>query len=47
VFEIRMLRKMLGPGRQKVTEAGENCIMKSLIIFSLHQILLRKLNQGG
>jgi hypothetical protein len=24
VFQIRMLRNMVGPGRQKVTEAGKN-----------------------
>jgi hypothetical protein len=46
VFEFRMLRKILGDGRQKVTEAGENCIMRGFTIFSLHQILLGKLNQG-
>jgi hypothetical protein len=38
VFENRVLRRIFGPKRDEVT--GENCIMKSLMICTLHQVLL-------
>jgi hypothetical protein len=37
--ENRVLRRIFGPKRQEVIEAGENCIMRSLTICTLHQIL--------
>jgi hypothetical protein len=36
MFENRVLRRMFGPKR----EAGEDCIMRSFITCTLHQILL-------
>jgi hypothetical protein len=40
VFEYWMLRRIFGPKRRKWWEAGEDCIMRSFITFTLHQILL-------
>jgi hypothetical protein len=37
VFENGVLRRIFGPQREKVGEAGEDCIMRS---FKLHKILL-------
>jgi hypothetical protein len=37
VFENRMLRRIFGPKR----EAGENCMMRSFIIYIFQHILLR------
>jgi hypothetical protein len=39
VFENRVLRRIFGPRRDEVMEAGENCIMRSSIICT-HMILL-------
>jgi len=36
-----LLRIILGPKREKVTgETGENCVMRSFVIYTLHYILL-------
>jgi hypothetical protein len=40
VFENRVLRRIFGPKRDEVTGNGENCIMKSFMICTLHQVLL-------
>jgi hypothetical protein len=40
IFENIMLRRKLGRKRNEVTEAGENCIMKSSTVRSVRQILL-------
>jgi hypothetical protein len=37
--ENRMLRRIYGPKREEAVEAGEDCIMRSWIICTLHQIL--------
>jgi hypothetical protein len=37
VFENRVLRGIFGPKRDEVT--GENYIMRSPIVYTLHQIL--------
>jgi hypothetical protein len=37
VFENRVLKRTFGPKR----EAGEDCIMRSFITFTLHQTLFR------
>jgi hypothetical protein len=36
----RVLRKIRGSERERVTGAGENCIMRSLVICTAHNILL-------
>jgi hypothetical protein len=38
--ENRVLRRVFGPEREKVAEAGEDCMMRIFITFTLHQILL-------
>jgi len=38
-FENRVLRRIFGPKRDKVTERGENYIMRNLMICILHPIL--------
>jgi hypothetical protein len=38
-FENRVLRRIFGPKR-KWQEAGEDCITRSIITCTLHQILL-------
>jgi hypothetical protein len=38
MFENRVLRRIFGPKRDKVTEVGENCIMRSFI-FSVYLII--------
>jgi hypothetical protein len=43
VVENRVLRRICGPERKKITkkkEVGGNCIMSSFIICTLHQILI-------
>jgi hypothetical protein len=39
MFENRVLRGIIGPNREEVVEAGEDCIMWSFATFMLHQIL--------
>jgi hypothetical protein len=39
VFENRVLRKKIGPKGDEVTGSGENYIMKSFIIYTLHPLL--------
>jgi hypothetical protein len=43
VFENRMLRRTFGNQRE---DAGENYMMKNLIICTLHQILLRAIKSS-
>jgi hypothetical protein len=38
VFENRMLRRIFGPKRDEVTGEGENCIMRSFVICTLHEV---------
>jgi len=45
VFENRVLRRIFGP--KKWWEAGEDCIMRSFVTCTLHQILLWRWSQGG
>jgi hypothetical protein len=40
MFRNRLLKKTFGLGGKKWWEAGEDCIMRSLVTFTLHQILL-------
>jgi hypothetical protein len=40
VFENRVFRRVFGSKRDEVTGAEENCIMRSSIICTLHQMLL-------
>jgi hypothetical protein len=40
MFENRMLRTIFGLKGRKWWEAGEDCIMKSIITCTLHRILL-------
>jgi hypothetical protein len=40
VFENRLMR-IFGPKRDEVTGSGENCIMRSLVICTAHQMLFR------
>jgi hypothetical protein len=40
VSENRVLRRIFGPKRDELKEGGENCIMRSSIICTLHQLLL-------
>jgi hypothetical protein len=39
VFENRMLRRIFGPKREEVKGSGENYKMRSLIIYTPHQLL--------
>ena len=39
VFENRVLRRVFGPKRDEVTANGENCIMRSLVIYTSYPIL--------
>jgi len=39
VFENRVLRRVFGPKRDEVTGNGENYVMRSLMICTLHPIL--------
>ena len=39
VYENRVLRRLFGPKRDKVTGNGEYCITRSLMISAPHQIL--------
>jgi len=41
VFENRVLRRIFGPKRDKVTGNGENYIMKSLVVRTPYRILCR------
>jgi hypothetical protein len=36
----RALRRILGPKRGEQEKVGENCVMRSFIICTLHHILL-------
>jgi hypothetical protein len=38
VFEDRVLRRIFGLNRDEVMEVGENCIMRSFITGTLHQV---------
>jgi hypothetical protein len=38
VFENRVLRRIFEPRRNEITEGGENCIMRSFIACTLHQV---------
>jgi hypothetical protein len=38
VFEKRAMKRIIGPKRDHVTNAGENCIMKSFITCTLQEI---------
>jgi hypothetical protein len=40
LFENRALGRIFGPRKEDVTGTGEKCIMRSLIICILHQLLL-------
>jgi hypothetical protein len=40
VFENRVLRRIFGPERDEVKEVGENCIMRSCMVCTLHPVLL-------
>jgi hypothetical protein len=40
VFENRVLRRIFGHRRKEVAEAGEDCITRSFITCTLHQMLL-------
>jgi hypothetical protein len=39
VFEIWVLRKQIEPKREKVADAGENYIMRSIITCTLYHML--------
>jgi len=39
VFENKVLRRIFEPKRDKVTGSGENCVMRSLMICTPHQML--------
>jgi len=41
VFENRAKKRIFGPKRDEVTGSGENSIMRSLIIHTLHPIIFR------
>jgi len=47
VFGNRALKGIFRPKKRKWQEAGEDCIMRSFITCTLHQILLRCSSQGG
>jgi hypothetical protein len=38
VFESKALRRIFGQKMDKVTEVGENCIMRSFITSTLRQV---------
>jgi hypothetical protein len=38
VFESGPLRRLFGPKRDETGGVGENCIIRSFIIYTLHQI---------
>jgi len=40
LFENRVLRRIFGPERDEVTGSGENYIMRSLMICTVHPILV-------
>jgi hypothetical protein len=40
LFENRVLRRIFGPKRDKVTGSEENCVMRSLMICTSHTIFL-------
>jgi hypothetical protein len=40
VFENRVLRRIFGPRGIKRQEVGENCIMRSCMVCTLHPVLL-------
>ena len=44
VFENRVLRRIFEPKRDEVTGSGENCVMRSLMICTPHQMLFRLSN---
>jgi hypothetical protein len=44
VFENRVLRRILGPKRDKITGSGENYIMRSLKICTSHPIFFGRSN---
>jgi hypothetical protein len=46
VFENRVLRRIFRPKRKEVAEDGEDCIMRSFVTCTLHQILLGWSNEG-
>jgi hypothetical protein len=46
VFENRVLRRIFGLKRAEVRRDGRNCMMRSSIVCTLHQILLGWSNQG-
>jgi hypothetical protein len=41
VSENTMLRRVFGPKRYEVQVSGENFIMRNLMIYTPHQILIR------
>jgi hypothetical protein len=41
VFENRVLKRIFGTEREKWQVAGEDCIMRSFIICTLHQNIIR------
>jgi len=45
LFENGMLRTMFGSKRDEVTESGENYVMRSLMICTLHHIFFRRSNK--
>jgi hypothetical protein len=49
VYNNRMLRKIFVAERKEVTgwKDGENCILRSFVIFCYCQILLGRPNEGG
>jgi hypothetical protein len=38
-FEEKVLSRIFGPNRDEVTEAGENYIMRSSVVYTLRQLL--------
>jgi hypothetical protein len=41
VFDYRVLRRTIGPRREKRWEAGKECILRSFVTCKLHQILIK------
>ena len=39
MLESRVLRRMFEPKRDNITGSGENCVMRSLMICTPHQML--------
>jgi hypothetical protein len=37
-YKLRVLRRIFGPKGMELREDGENCIMRSFIICTLHQV---------